>query len=76
MNIEPSKPPANVTVTGNTFKSFQPGQVVSITIADQRWWVRFWHWITFRPPPQRTHVHTVVKVTENTFSIQEKGPKL
>jgi len=48
------------------------GDKIKITfyVYDRRWWMRLWHWITFRPAPIIEKRHQIIsEVTSDSFTI-------
>ena len=60
------------TTTETPSIGFKKGDRLAITMADRRWWRRFWYWITFRKNPQRTVNYTITRTdTPSTVTLKK-----
>jgi hypothetical protein len=60
------------TTTTQSAHGIQPGDLISLTVPDPRWWRRLAFWLLRKGPPQRTVVQRVSSVTNTTLTIDKE----
>lgn len=53
----------------STVKQFPIGSYLVLQEPENRWWVHFWYWLTFRSVPTRSVRYQVVEHNETTLTI-------
>lgn len=59
------------TITVNDSLGIKPGDKISITSLDHRWWKKLWYSITFREQPTIITTSTVIGSSHTTLTIHD-----
>lgn len=57
------------TITTSGGHDFKPGDYITLTVRDTRWWRRLWFRLLRRGEPQRTVKRRVSQVNESTLQF-------
>ena len=58
------------TITTTLGHGIQPGDWITLTVRDTRWWRRALHWLMRRPGyPQRVSKHRVLRASMTTLTL-------
>ena len=60
-------------ITTTTPHGYQPGDIITMTVPDRRWWRRLMFWLLRRGTPMREQTMHVTAASETTITTQAKG---
>ena len=60
----------NMQITVSAASLYQVGDYLALTVREERWWKRLWHFITFRSQPSQVVQGRIVHIQNNEIEFK------